>query len=83
MSQVIEAVYEKGLFRPKEPITLSEGQTVQILLSETIVPVRRQKDERLRRHFGVWRSGDPHSADNERIDADLARAYADAHEPEA
>ncbi len=29
--------------------------------------------------FGAWDSGDENSADNERIDADLARAYADNH----
>lgn len=35
----------------------------------------------LRRHFGAVRSGDPRSGDNDRIDADLARAYqADAEE---
>jgi hypothetical protein len=32
----------------------------------------------LRRHFGTARSGDVQSADNERIDADLARSYADS-----
>ncbi|MDQ3744165.1 MAG: DUF2281 domain-containing protein [Acidobacteriota bacterium] len=31
--------------------------------------------------FGSWDSGDENSADNERIDADLAREYADPHEP--
>ena len=31
--------------------------------------------------FGSWDSGDEDSADNERIDADLAREYADPHEP--
>ncbi|MCC6127217.1 MAG: hypothetical protein IT426_19830 [Pirellulales bacterium] len=30
----------------------------------------------LARHFGIVGSGDPNSADNERIDADLAREYA-------
>ena len=30
--------------------------------------------------FGSWDSGDENSADNERIDADLAREYADPHE---
>jgi hypothetical protein len=28
-----------------------------------------------RRHFGTWDSGDERSADNERIDTDLARGY--------
>jgi hypothetical protein len=30
--------------------------------------------------FGVWDSGDAHSADNDRIDADLAREFASPHE---
>lgn len=36
----------------------------------------------IREMFGTWSSGDPHSADNDKIDADLARAYADDHEDE-
>ena len=39
-------------------------------------PARR----RFRRFFGAVDSGDPHSGDNERIDADLAREYASTHE---
>ena len=30
--------------------------------------------------FGTWDSGDPHSADNDRIDLDLARESASPHE---
>jgi len=36
--------------------------------------------ERLSRHAGAVDSGDPHSADNERIDEDLAREYGSSHE---
>ncbi len=36
--------------------------------------------QRLRRHAGAVSSGDPQSADNERIDADLAREYGNTHE---
>ena len=32
--------------------------------------------------FGSWSSGNPSSSDNEQIDADLARAYADTHDDE-
>jgi hypothetical protein len=32
---------------------------------------------RARRHFGAWDSGDERSADNDRIDRDLAREYGD------
>lgn len=34
-----------------------------------------------RRHFGAWDSGDERSADNDRIDRDLAREYAESHRP--
>ena len=36
----------------------------------------------VRSFFGIWDSGNPRSADNERIDADLAREYASSHEAE-
>jgi hypothetical protein len=37
----------------------------------------------VRSFFGVWDSGDPRSGDNDRIDAELAREYADSHEAES
>jgi len=33
MAQVVEAVYENGIFRPLQPPNLSEGQVVQLLVS--------------------------------------------------
>ena len=33
--------------------------------------------------FGSWDSGDPRSADNARMDADLAREYGDSHEADS
>jgi hypothetical protein len=36
--------------------------------------------ERLKRHFGAVNLGQATGMDNESIDADLARAYADDHE---
>ncbi|MEK6320713.1 MAG: hypothetical protein AABN33_03405 [Acidobacteriota bacterium] len=41
---------------------------------------RQAARERLLRYAGAVNSGDPDSADNERIDADLAREYASTHE---
>lgn len=34
----------------------------------------------VRSFFGIWDSGDPRSADNDQIDADLAQEYANSHE---
>ena len=36
--------------------------------------------ERLLQHAGAVSSGDPRSADNDRIDTDLAREYGSTHE---
>jgi hypothetical protein len=36
----------------------------------------------IREMFGTWNSGNPQSSDNEQIDADLAKAYADTHDDE-
>lgn len=41
---------------------------------------RRAARDRLLRYAGAVNSGDPNAADNERIDADLAREYANTHE---
>ncbi|MFN2393836.1 MAG: hypothetical protein ABR566_17980 [Pyrinomonadaceae bacterium] len=39
-------------------------------------------EERFARHFGAISSGNPRSADNEQIDADLAREYGATHDNE-
>jgi hypothetical protein len=41
---------------------------------------RRAARERFERHFGAVNLGYATGADNESIDADLARAYAETHE---
>jgi predicted DNA-binding antitoxin AbrB/MazE fold protein len=33
MAQILEAVYENGIFRPLQPPDLSEGQIVQLVVS--------------------------------------------------
>ncbi len=44
---------------------------------------REAARQRLLRHAGAVSSGDSDSANNERIDADLAREYANTHEGES
>lgn len=48
------------------------------LNEETSDKPKRNGD--IRKFFGMYDGGDPHGSDNEKIDADLARAYADNHE---
>ena len=42
----------------------------------------KEARERLLRHAGKANSGNPRSADNKSIDADLAREYGNSHEDE-
>jgi len=66
-----------------EPIRLSRKIRAIVTLLEsdhvTRKPLseeeKRLAEERFARWIGAWDSGDPNSADNERIDADLAREY--------
>jgi hypothetical protein len=60
--------------------------------AESLLKSRRARDpddslgngsRSVRSFFGVWDSGDPRSADNDRIDADLAREYANPHEADS
>jgi Protein of unknown function (DUF2281) len=37
----------------------------------------------VRAFFGMWDSGDPHSGDNDQIDADLAREYDNSHKKDS
>ncbi len=66
-----------------EPIRLSKKTRAIVTLLEVDNVARkplseeekRLAEERFARWIGAWDSGDPNSADNERIDADLAREY--------
>src|SRR5438309_2335632 len=51
---------------PKSPRKRSSGET-------------KATEQRFRRRFGAINSGNPRSADNAQIDADLAREYGDPH----
>jgi plasmid stability protein len=65
----VEALAIEWLARnaPRPPRPLTEQQ-------------RQEAAARLRRHAGVINGGDPNAADNERIDADLAGEYGNAHQ---
>ncbi len=42
----------------------------------------RKKQPDISKYLGIFDGGDPRSADNDKIDADLAREYSDDHERE-
>ena len=51
-------------------------QSAESLLHATHSSSSENETPPVRSFFGVWDSGNPRSADNHRIDADLAREYA-------
>lgn len=50
-------------------------------LLDKVDPKRERKGD-ISKFFGIISSGDPDSANNEKIDEDLAKAYLDDHAPE-
>jgi predicted DNA-binding antitoxin AbrB/MazE fold protein len=47
MAKTIEAVYENGVFKPLEPVTLPEGQRVQVTLPFLPTPVSQEEAQAL------------------------------------
>lgn len=72
----LDTVYNEALRLP-----YAERLLLIDRLKKADTPVRRKTGD-VTRFFGTFKSGDPNSADNERIDADLAEEYSDDHKPE-
>jgi hypothetical protein len=68
---------------PEEIVAEWNERMRPILFREVTEAERQQTIEDLRPFIGIASSGDPDSANNERIDADLAREYGSTHEEEA
>jgi len=75
----VRAIFENGVFRPLEPVSLPEHSAVEFEprpISES--DDHRAARARLRHH--VVSLGHPTGLDNEAIDADLVRAAGDSHD---
>jgi predicted DNA-binding antitoxin AbrB/MazE fold protein len=80
MSITVDAVYENGVLKLNQPLPFQEHEAVRI----TVEPVSRSVPAstkhsadlaRIMAHAGAVDLGRPTGADNDRIDADLAREY--------
>ncbi|MGH9943888.1 MAG: hypothetical protein ACRD9R_16205 [Pyrinomonadaceae bacterium] len=82
------------IYQPLVEAAAQQGRTPEEFAAERLAhavpPARPPLDSaaaqvahaRLMQHVGAWSSGNPNSADNEQIDADLAREYGNTHEDE-
>ena len=91
MSQTINITLPDEVIQPLSEIARKRGQTLEEFARERLIgtiPQRqqldpeanRQAEERFARWIGSVSLGHPTGADNESIDADLAREYASTHE---
>ena len=91
MSQKITITLPNEIYQPLAEAASQEGRTVEELavtrLARTVTlrsapPASSVDRKRVVDFIGAWDSGDSNSADNERIDVDLAREYAATHDEE-
>jgi hypothetical protein len=90
LTQVEAEVDVNGIVRLLEPLKIKRKSRaiVTIIDSQPVAKPEMSDDEarlaeeRFARWIGSVNSGDPNSADNEKIDADLMREYANNHEDE-
>ncbi len=83
MATTIEQIYSRTI----KPLPDSEKlEIASKILAEVTEKGRsgqpRRKGGDISRFFGMYKGGDPNGSDNEKIDADLAQAYAITHEEE-
>lgn len=91
MLTTIEAEVDvNGTVTLLEPIKLNKKSRALVTLLESAEVAtkplteeeERRAEERFARWIGAVNSGNPNSADNEQIDADLAREYGATHDDE-
>ena len=83
MPSTIQEVYQEQilLLNEKERLKLA-ALIINDISNKSESNVETESMGGIREMFGTWNSGNPHSSDNEQIDADLAKAYADTHDDE-
>ncbi len=83
MQNTIQEVYREQilLFDEKERLKLA-ALIINDISNQPETNGEAKNAGGIREMFGTWNSGNPSSSDNEQIDADLARAYADTQDDE-
>jgi len=82
MTRTLEATFDGEALIPDEPLDLKPNTRVRVTIETSGAPRVSGKASQgsLPELFGSVDLGHPTGADNESIDADLAREYASTHE---
>lgn len=91
MSRSLTLELPEDLWHAVQEVALREGRAPEVIALEWLTgqaskherqstPQAEAARRRFRGHFGAIKSGNPRSADNEAIDADLALEYASRRE---
>lgn len=86
MNEKLETLLDAVLKLPLEEQRLLAEKLMEAAKEADLLQEETTKSTvqgKLRHHFGAWDSGNVRSADNERIDRDLAREFARTRESEA
>jgi hypothetical protein len=87
MSKTISFEVPDAIYSALEQLAVEKGKAPSEVAAEWVISITPQQRpplsaeelaaarDRMRQHFGVFSSGDPHFADNDRIDEDLAKEY--------
>jgi hypothetical protein len=75
---VYTAIEQLAVEKGKAPSEVAAEWVISIA-PKPVVPLTEAElvaaRDKMRQHFGTFASGDPHFADNDRIDEDLAKEY--------
>ena len=86
MDHKLTVTVPEEVYQPLAEAALKQGRTPEeeasLRLQRSLPSIRPKRNGDIRKFFGLYKGGDPNGSDNEQIDADLARAYADNHEHE-
>jgi hypothetical protein len=78
MTRTLEATFDGKVLRPDKPLNLEPNTRVRVTIETREKPKTARGS--LRELFGSVDLGHPIGIDNDGIDADLAREYANLHE---
>ncbi len=82
MAVNVQELYQQTV----RPLPTAERLTLAALIlndiSQSALADKPKRKGDIRKFFGIWKDGDANGSDNEQIDRDLARAYANEGEDE-